>query len=641
MLTPRLAPSAGRGVHPDGFCAGLVLPDPAAPRRRTPHPPSADVHPAAGAPPAAEDTSAAAQAFDAVLAEPSGDYRQRLRLAQAAAGLDRTEIVAALEREHARDPVSLGQHTLPTEALLARFAELDPAAATLWLVQTYPPGRILPDWLSVTLETWASTDLKAALAWAQGLPPGALRGRVVDEVLEQLATTDPAGAVQRLSLLDKAYNYSVTAVFAKWAEKDLSAACAGIAQLPPDRQNNAVQGIVGVWVMHQPAEAYAWAAQVPPGNPRDNVIRQLYTTWGEQDPATAGAWLVAHGGPDVGKYASNLAAQWAALDVNAARAWSESLPPHDRRNALDSVLSVWSGTDPQAVMQYALTLPERQRESTLANTIAQWANKDRAAALAWTEQSASSGDLRENALSAVCGNWASEDPRACADYLARLPDDAARQQLSGTLDSWARQSSEEVWRWGQGQADAKTRTLAAAAALTAQAANDPAGASARLTQLPPEAQPDAAGKVAEQWVAIDPDAAGRWSAALPGAEARAAAVQAVAGAWAQDDATHAAAWLDAQAPGDARDKGINAMLTSVPDGLEPAASAQLASSIQDTDTRHGALTNVAEGWLHQDRAAALAWIAQSPEFTPEERTQLTQRESDAPQPVVEKSMVFP
>ena len=608
-----------------GFALGwyvrpaVVAPEPSAAS------PSA-TSPAAAAAPAAS-ASAGAPSFDAVIAAPAADYQQRLRLAQAAAGLDRTAVLAALEHEHALRATTGTTPIPPTEALLARFAELDPPAATLWLVQTYPVDDLDEAWLVAALGPWVSTDPKAALAWGRGLPKGPLHDKINEDLLEQLAFVDPARAVQRVAAQGVDASYTLSNIFGKLAEKDIGAACDAALRLSPDRIDSAVEGIMETWAKRRPAEAYAWAAQLPPGSLHDTAVKQLYATWQDQDPAAAGAWIVAHGGPDVKDYADDVAGAWAKRDLASARAWSESLPPAARRSAVQSVINVWGETDPRGAAQYTMTLPSRQRDSSLPNVLSHWAKDDLAAAVAWMEQSAPGSSSVQNSMrAAVCGVWADKDPRACAEYLARRSDDkGAQRQLDTTLSTWADHSPEEVWQWSQGLPDAKQRATAAAAAITALAANDPVQAASRLGQLPPDARSDAAGEVATKWAANDPAAASRWAAALPDAEARVSATSSVATAWADDDAAAAKTWIDGLPAGKARDAGINSLITAANGELAPEECIRLAQSVQAPEDRTQSLEIALNIWINEDRAAARAWLERTAIFAPAVRDMYLRR----------------
>ncbi len=578
------------------------------------------------APPPALPPSEAARQFEAVRTEQTTDYQRRLRLAQAVEGLDRAGVVAALENERAHIPVSGTARTLPTEALLARFAELDPPGAVFWLVQAYPVDDIESEWLDVTLDTWVARDANAALAWGRSLPAGSLRENVNSELLEQMVALDPAGTAQRIATLGDKDLTSVSTLFTRLAERDLTAACAQAAQLPARQMSGAVEGIIQAWAQHQPADAYAWIAQIAPGAVRDAATEQLYNTWGEQDPAAAAAFLLAHGGPDTGKYVDNLAETWAKRDLATARAWSEHLPPQLRSKAMSQVVSAWTESDPRGATEYAMTLPGKQRASEVSTTVGQWAKQDMAAASAWMQKQPA-GSVRRSALQAVCGVWADQDPRACLDWLSgQTGDDSVKQQRTQTLATWAASAPEEVWQWSQALPDVKRRGEAEAAALTALAENDPAQAGARLAQLPKDDQADAATEVGSKWVETDPAAASRWAGGLAEGDARTNAMRSVASSWAEYDAKSAAAWLTGQPTGEAKDAGIEAVVTAGPDDMEPTALMKLAQTIHDPDTRTSALAVAASNWLSEDRPKAQAWITNSRAFTEEQRTRLLSRE---------------
>ncbi len=574
--------------------------------------------------PLADDSSGPAPAFDAASAEPAADaYRQRLRLAQAAAGLDRAGIVAALEHEHTLDLPDGNRRTLATEALLARFAELDPADAALWLVQTYPTEKIEGEWLNVTLNAWMSADANAALAWGRGLPAGPLRNRVYAELLDTLSATDPAGAARRIIAEGNGSTLDLDTIFAKLAEADLHAACEQASRLSPDHAAGAVNGIIDTWARTQPDKAYAWVAQIPPGSLRDAAIQHLYSVWGQHDPAAAAAWLTTRAGLELSRYAGEVAGDWAKSDLAAARAWSETLPPQVRQGVILTVVAAWAEADPRAATEYTAALPETERENALPSALSNWAKADLGAALAWTEQQ-TSPKVHAAALPTVCGMWSMTDPRACVDYLTKAPatDTTAREQLTQALSTWAANSPDAVWQWGQASPDPKQRGEAMSVALEVLAGSDPAGAAARLGQLPPDVQSEAAQQLAERWTQVDPAAAARWAGALPAGETRMSAAGSVVSAWTQYDAPAAAAWVGGQPAGEVRDAGIDALVGAHPAGLDPAAIVHLVQFVQSPERREQMLAQTIGVWMNEDKAGAQAWLEHTQEITPEDRKQL-------------------
>ncbi len=572
--------------------------------------------------PAFESHSDAVRTFDDAVTAPDTDYQRRLHLAAAVASLDRAEVVAALEREHARDPVEYSDRVLPTEALLARFAELDPAGAVAWLVQTFPRAKIEEAWRDVTLSAWIAQDRQAAVAWVNGLPPGPLRDEFTFALLGKLASVDLALAIQQCAGVRGGFGYNFSSVFATLAAKDLGTAREQALQLPRANASGAVTGVMQFWAARQPAEAYTWAAQLPPGELREGAIREIYSVWADKSPAEAAAFLTAHDGMILHEVAGNLAATWAQKDLAAARAWSEGLPASVRAQAQGSVINVWAESDPRGATEYVAARSAADQTDWLPGIVQSWAGTDRTAALAWAENSAPAA-VRGEALQSVCNNWLQEDPRACLEYVLGHPaEKELREQTFSSSAGWAAQDPDGMWQWCQGVSDPKARGDLEAHALEGLATMDPVRASGMLGQLPPENQTEAASTVAQQWAQTDPAAAARWATALPVGEAQKGASSSVTTTWASFDAPGAAAWVDAQPAGESRDESISALVSNLPMHLDPAVAVRLARSVQNPDTRSTVLTQMATAWLGQDRPAATAWITQSPDFTPDVRQEL-------------------
>ena len=548
------------------------------------------------------------------------DYHHALRLAEAAAALDREETLTALEREHTREGGSVNEKAeAVVEALLARFAELDPRAATLWLLQTYPHS-LRDAWMRATLGTWIARDREAALTWARGLPERELRESVDGALLDQLSLLDPAAAEQQATALG-ANGQQLSILYHALAERNLPATLADAMKLPRASASSAIYSVLEVWVPRDLPGALAWAGSLPPGPLRQEAWSDLYSNWTRYDPAAAAAYLSAQGGPELTRQSVGIVSYWVDSDPAAAVRWADSLPPALRRRTLSSLVSSWAADDPRAAADYALAQSTPGRHDLIDAALNQWSNGDVPAALAWSE-SLPPGDLRVTARNDLCQAWARNDPRTCLGYLDRQPDDPSIANLRlECVSAWAESAPEDLWQWSRGLTDSTQRDEAGAAAAEKIAEVDPAQASAMLGQLAESKQAAVAEKIASGWVDTNLPAAQRWVANLPEGEVRNEAWSGLVGSWARSDGSAAAVWIAAQPTGAARDDGVMALLDGDAE-LPPADALRFARSITDEDGRQNALRTVARNWLKSDRAAATAWIQQAPELTPEMRDDL-------------------
>src|SRR5690606_14248576 len=92
--------------------------------------------------------------------------------------------------------------------------------------------------------------------------------------------------------------------------------------------------------------------------------------------------------------------------------------------------------------------------------------------------------------------------------------------------------------------------------------------------------------------------------------------QNLANSWAGADPAAAGQWLQSLPESAARDQAVRAFVGQVA-YQNPEVAASYVAGIRDLNQRAQAIEQVARGWLHVDRRAAEAWIAQS--VLPDER----------------------
>lgn len=565
--------------------------------------------------------------FDEEVASPGTDHERRLRLARAAALLGRAELVDALERERVRQSKAANSDDeLPGEALLARLAEIDPAAAAAWVARLQQEAGIThPAWLEVTLGPWLDRDPEAALAWGAALPHDGFRSSVDGELLKRLAGRDPRRAVALLRTPEWSDDSAANLVFGELAKTDLPFACEQALRAPPELVRSAVTGVLSAWAQRGDfSGAYAWADALPSSAVRTTALPQLYRDWGDRDPAAAGAWMLAHGGSDLAASADGLAEKWAHRDLTAALAWCGRLPLAVRRDALDSAVQGWASDDPRAAAQYAATLPDAADRNVLTSTVSEWAQADRETALAWAE-GLPPGKARAVAQQAVCRTWAEENPRACLDYLNGLADKTVLKETQDSVfQQWANTDPDGLWDFARNCADARQGNAAAVAVVDQLASTDPARAGSLLTQLPAGVQKKEAGQLVRRWANADEAAAGQWATTLPEGEMRTEVWTNLISQWQNDDAPSAAAWISAQPAGESRDQGIMTLLqfSGGDDALDGKTAMRLARSVGSAETRVNALDDALRTWLGQDRAAATAYLQRAKGLTNDERATL-------------------
>ncbi len=231
---------------------------------------------------------------------------------------ERVQIVEAtkstrehLESELAALPVSLAKQDLPGALTWAENLPKDiPQNSRLNML-----GKILDYWVKTdpastanyafkhnqnsnsgfdpqtlhVVSMWAQQDYKAALAWAETLPPGETREDCMASALDVMAKTDPAGA------FNHAFRYAIAnqkfigfnSIIYTWSETDPASAARALASLP--------EGALGQLA--------------------DNTANLLITNWWRRDRAAVVQWLTTlpQGALRVAAEAS--VNQWAKVDA--------------------------------------------------------------------------------------------------------------------------------------------------------------------------------------------------------------------------------------------------------------------------------------------------------------------------------------
>jgi hypothetical protein len=181
------------------------------------------------------------------------------------------------------------------------LTETDPKAAAARLL-TISDSKLQAELIRPLAETWAQSDGKAALAWAQTLEPS-FRTAALGKLVESALKSDPEQA-QRLyaqfsaSLTPeqaaKSDNKTVAAKIASnLAEISPSQAQKWIETLPDGGARDfATGGVVDRWAKYDPVAASEWITTLPAGGARDAAATSLVASIARDDPSSAWTWAV-------------------------------------------------------------------------------------------------------------------------------------------------------------------------------------------------------------------------------------------------------------------------------------------------------------------------------------------------------------
>lgn len=117
-------------------------------------------------------------------------------------------------------------------------------------------------------QRWAGADPQAASAAVLALPPGDLRNRVLESVVESLGSRDVPAALRLIEQMPpgNARKDALGQISQRWASSDPQAAAQYVSALPPgDTQKRAVSSVAAVWARTDAGAPLAWTAQLPEG----------------------------------------------------------------------------------------------------------------------------------------------------------------------------------------------------------------------------------------------------------------------------------------------------------------------------------------------------------------------------------------
>jgi len=195
-----------------------------------------------------------------------------------------------------------------------------------------------------------AADPKAALALAQGLPPGPDRDGAMQMTLAALAATDPQSAWdQAQNLPDDGTGFRLStlkSVLAAWSTSDPAKAAAMLATLPATAaQETSISGtnttamIEINWIAQDPVAATQWIDTLPPGSTRDSAILGLAAVATATDPATAFSWVGTMATAGIrGTTTTGIVTQWAMTDPDAATAAVMSRYPNNNNGRQATLL---------------------------------------------------------------------------------------------------------------------------------------------------------------------------------------------------------------------------------------------------------------------------------------------------------------
>jgi hypothetical protein len=285
------------------------------------------------------------------------------------------------------------------------------------------------------------------------------------------------------------------------------------------------------------------------GKLSDDEFRLALVQAAEKDPAGTWAWLEEQGfdRSSLGEWRSVVFGVWFKQDPGAAMARVETLPAYEAGQLAGKVLGQVPGGDPAefAAVRYhldrlldvlrgdfgqihfpsltaegaalLLTLPEGlARDRLLGSFMVSWMSQDPVAAAAFLKGQPAALRARgmEELATRVLGRRAGslEARQLAMDWLLQEAPAAVRFRLGPRLaDAMAEKDPAGALKWAMANLDGKPLDEATGGIVGRMFAADPAKARALVESLPAgKRRGYAAGTLAQQWIATEPEAAVAW-----------------------------------------------------------------------------------------------------------------------------------
>ncbi len=509
----------------------------------------------------------------------------------------------------------------------------------------------------VLLARWLELDPAAAYGWVQALPAKSDRTSLRREFFHSLGLKDPAMALKFLneSRSDPHRGEDPTSsVFEAWSSFDPTAAVDAAFGLEKKQARDSALGVaLGRLAQSDPQAALARVAQFPDPEMRQNQMRNVLRKWAEQDPqAATNHVLNLPAGRERNEAMASVVGGVAVTDGEAAIRLAEQLPPGSARSqTLSQVISSIGYEEPKVAAELVLMLPPGQQRNSIYQIISRLAREDRPAALDWAGR-LGSAEARDAALSGVVRQWAADDPKAAAQYCVTnsvTNDQAMREAVS----NWAQDDSRGALAWAGALPAGTQRDTALSGAIGVLAANDPRqAASLAATMLTGDSQSNALGIVAARWAVRDPNAAIAWATQLSDPNVRQNTLDSVASTWAGQDPAAAASWatrstetmsalpnitrqwaeqdpaatakwLDTLPAGTGRDSALAAFSTAVVN-TDPEGAVAWAATISEAQQRESTIGQIFSRWVRTDPKSAKAWLQSTPALSEEARRRMAQ-----------------
>ncbi len=310
------------------------------------------------------------------------------------------------------------------------------------------------------IPTLSAEESRLLLGQALAMPKSdPKRARLINELLSQIAETEPMAALELATQIDSLRDYerARVSILEVWGRNDPSAAMAwaqaALANEPSRSRSTQLTAIYRGYAMSNPEAAFQQALSIEESGRMKNRIleevletqienggllaaklaidlvsdpetqsrlrRELVSEWAEFDPAAAADYVSSLGDEASSDLKSALVREWAESNPAAAAAWLDSLEGDDPAiaRASASIIEEWTRYDLAASAEWLNSLePSAELDRAVISYTFRAAEEDPGAAMTWAE-SIDDDRRRTWMMERVASTWKTQEPEAFQEYL--------------------------------------------------------------------------------------------------------------------------------------------------------------------------------------------------------------------------------
>lgn len=285
---------------------------------------------------------------------------------------------------------------------------------------------------------------------------------------------------------------------------------------------------------------------------------------------------------------------------------------------VQALLEFYAGLTPEQLAEEATkldALPMSERIMASFLLFGRWAEVDPTAAMAFSNTMGMAGGF---VRPTILKSWASVDPANAAKYYGENSREFAMMDMMGggrgpmggqgassiIAAEWARQDPAAAMAWASGLESGKGQAMTSVVAEVAK--TDPRKAAEMLAAMDSDDKGGAYRAVAEQYGALDFNAAQAWVRTLP-ADEQAEALASAIGGLSNTNPEQAALQVKSMEAGEAKDRLIGDIAGDLA-RKDPAAAAEFVRAQDSEDAQRRAMRDLMPAWTNTDPAAALVYV---------------------------------